>query len=145
MTATVDHSLALAEENDPDHETIDAIGQGLHAYNTAIAGPGEWTPLWIVGRDDAGRVKAGLRARSSWNWLFVDWLWVAEPHRRRGLGSQLLLRAEAIARERGCVGAYLDTFSFQAPAFYLRYGYEEFGRLEGLPPGHARIWFRKSL
>jgi GNAT superfamily N-acetyltransferase len=145
MSTTANHTVVLAEENDPDRDTIDAIGQGLHAYNSAVAGSEAYTPLWIIGRDNAGTVQAGLRGWSFWSWLFVNWLWVAEAHRHRGLGSQLLLRAEAIARERGCIGVYLDTFSFQAPGFYLRHGYEEFGRLEGLPPNHARIWFRKRL
>ena len=54
-------------------------------------------------------------------------------------------RAEGIARARGCTNAYTDTFSFQAPGFWTRCGYKEFGRLEGMPAGHARIWFRKAL
>jgi len=143
--AIVHHSLTLVEENDPEHETIQAIGQGLLAYNTAMAGPEEATPLWIVGRDDIGAVQAGLQAQSFWSWLFVKWLWVAEAHRGSGFGSRLLQRAEEIARARGCVGVWLDTFSFQAPDFYVRHGYEEFGRLEGMPPMHARIWFRKMF
>jgi GNAT superfamily N-acetyltransferase len=145
MTATLDHSVTLAEEADPAQETVQAIGQGLLAYNTASAGPEGTTPLWVIGRDPAGAVQAGLKARTFWTWLCVDWLWVAEACRLRGLGSRLLLRAETIARERGCVGAYLDTFSFQAPGFYMRHGYQEFGRIDGLPPMHARIWLRKML
>ena len=57
----------------------------------------------------------------------------------------MLRQAEQIARERGCVGAYLSTYSFQAPGFYVRHGYVEFGRLEGLPPGMATIFLRKDL
>jgi GNAT superfamily N-acetyltransferase len=144
MSATA-QSFTLIEEREPDQATIDAIRQGLGAYNTAMAGPWNYTPLWIIARDDAGTVQAGLRGGSFWNWLAVEWLWVAEQHRHRGLGSRLLQQAEALARQRGCVGAYLDTFSFQAPAFYRRHGYEEFGRIEGLPPSQARIWFRKAL
>ncbi|MBX6746810.1 MAG: GNAT family N-acetyltransferase, partial [Acetobacteraceae bacterium] len=29
--------------------------------------------------------------------------------------------------------------------FWTRHGYVEFGRLDGMPPGHSRIWFRKQL
>jgi hypothetical protein len=57
----------------------------------------------------------------------------------------LLAGAEAAAREKGCRGAYLDTFTFQAPKFYDRHGYLEFGRLNDFPSGHARIWFWKAL
>jgi GNAT superfamily N-acetyltransferase len=70
---------------------------------------------------------------------------MAADMRGRGVGGELLDRAEAIARARGCTDAYTDTFDFQAPGFWIRHGYEEFGRLEGMPPGHSRVWFRKKL
>jgi predicted N-acetyltransferase YhbS len=81
----------------------------------------------------------------SFDWLLINWLWVAEPYRKIGIGSRLLLGAEAAARERHCRGVYLDTFTFQAPQFYARHGYREFGRLSDYPPGHARIWLSKAL
>ena len=137
--------LLLTTETEPDKATVDAISDGLDAYNNSAVPGGDWKPLWIVGRDGAGSVQAGLRGVTEFNWLFVNWLWVAEPFRRQGVGSLLLSGAEAIARERRCSSCYLDTFSFQAPEFYKRHGYQEFGRLEDFPPGHARIWLRKAL
>ena len=138
--------LLLTTETEPDQATAHAISDGLDAYNKSVVPGGDWKPLWIVGRDDAGIVQAGLRRITEFDWLFVDWLWVAEPFRRQGVGSRLLTGAEAIARERRCSSCYLDTFSFQAPEFYKRHGYQEFGRLEGdFPPGHVRIWLRKAL
>ena len=53
--------------------------------------------------------------------------------------------AEQEALARGCRGVYLDTFSFQAPGFYRKQGYTEFGELEGIPPGHSHYFFRKLL
>ena len=37
------------------------------------------------------------------------------------------------------------THSFQAPDFYKKQGYQEFGRLADFPPGHSLIWFSKTL
>jgi GNAT superfamily N-acetyltransferase len=121
------------------------IRQGLIAYNTAMAGPSRYRVLWVVARDASGTVQGGVRGGTYWNWLYVEWLWVAEAWRGRGTGSRLLRQAEQIARKRGCVGVYLDTFSFQAPGFYRKQGYKKIGQLAGLPPGSARIWFRKAL
>ena len=40
--------------------------------------------------------------------------------------------------------AWLDTFSFQGPEFYPKFGYREFGRLD-YPPDHQRIFLQKRL
>ncbi len=144
MSGTSD-DLRLTEEMEPEEAVRRMIADGLDAHNVAAAGPGGSTPLWVIARDADGGVQGGLRGLTFWSWLHIEWLWVAEPFRRRGVGSRLLRRAEAIARDRGCIAAYLDTFSFQAPDFYPRHGYREFGRLEGLPPGHARIWLSKRF
>jgi hypothetical protein len=52
---------------------------------------------------------------------------------------------EGEARERGLRGAYLDTFSFQAPKFYAKLGYREFGRISDFPLGFDRIWLMKRF
>jgi hypothetical protein len=62
----------------------------------------------------------------------------------RLFGQELLHLAEARARERGCHSVWLDTFSFQAPEFYPKFGYREFGRLD-YPPDQQRISFQKRL
>ena len=54
-----------------------------------------------------------------------------ETLRGRGIGTDLLRRAEAEALVRGCHGAWLDTFEFQARGFYERLGYRCFGELGG--------------
>jgi hypothetical protein len=41
----------------------------------------------------------------------------------------MLLQAEQEAKARGCRGAWLDTYSFQARGFYERLGYAVFGAL----------------
>ncbi len=78
-------------------------------------------------------------------WVFVEFLAVAEEGRGKGVGAQLMARLEAEARLRGMDGIWLDTFSFQAPDFYKRLGYHEFGRIDGYPENEARQFFLKRL
>jgi GNAT superfamily N-acetyltransferase len=122
-----------------------AIESGLTAHATGLGLQTDWSPRWIIGRDKSEVVQAGIRFVLAFEWLFVNWLWVADAYRKHGVGSQLMAGAEAAAREVGCRAAYLDTFTFQAPKFYERLGYREFGRLNDFPPGHSRIWFSKAL
>ena len=137
--------IIITEDDYPEMEAVAAIQRGLHAFNQDMGGPYDREPVTVLARDAGGSVLGGLLGLTYWNWLFIDWLWMAADQRGKGLGGQLLDRAEAIARERGCSHAYTDTFSFQAPGFWTQRGYVEFGRLDGMPAGHSRLWFRKTL
>lgn len=128
-----------------DDEVVEMIENGLDEYNIARGGPYNDEEVWILARGDGGELLAGLKALIGYSWMFIDLLWVNPSHRKGGLGSQLLARAEAVARERGCLGAHLETFSFQAPDFYERHGFREFGRIDDYPPGHATIWLKKQF
>jgi GNAT superfamily N-acetyltransferase len=123
----------------------DMIGDGLDGYNLEKAGPPDERTLWIVARDDDGAVAGGLKGKSQFAWLFVDWLWIRADRRGQGIGHRLLAEAEAEARARGCAGIYLGSFTFQAPDYYKRAGYSEFGRIDGFPPGHALVFLLKRL
>lgn len=135
--------LSLTRETDPSPETVRAIADGLTEYNAAFRPDGEWTPRYLVGRDAAGAIRSGIKYLVVYDWLSVHWLWVAEAHRGSGEGSRLMQAAEQEARAEGCRGAHLDTFSFQAPGFYAKLGYREFGRIGDYPPGFDRIWLMK--
>jgi GNAT superfamily N-acetyltransferase len=80
-----------------------------------------------------------------WGILYVDVVWVAEPHRHRGIGKQLMNHLEEKARKLGCTLVHLDTFDFQAKGFYEKLGYTLFGTLDECPPGHKRLFLKKAL
>ncbi len=136
-------TLKIEQEANPESAVIDEIEKSLQAYNFAAAGIHDREILLLTGRDNNGVLQAGLKGLMGWNWLFVAMLWVSESYRGKGYGSMLLRQAEDLARVYGCKGAFLDTHSFQAPDFYQKHGYKEFGRLENFPPGHSRIYFSK--
>jgi len=138
-------AIAVEVEDVPDGATRQLMDQGLDEYNDSKAGGDNSQDLWVIARDSAGTVQGGVKAKTFYSWMFIDWLWVSKSAQGVGIGSLLMEKAEAVARERGCIGAYVDTFSFHAPDFYRSSGYEEFGRIEELPPGHACIWLRRHL
>jgi len=137
--------LTLTRDDAAEEEALPIVTAGLSAHSAELGLPGDWTPRWIVGRDAKGAIRAGLRYLTAFDWLFVHLLWVDASYRFHGVGSRLLAEAEAAACEKGCRGVYLDTFTFQAPKFYERHGYREFGRLDDFPRGHSRIWLAKRF
>ena len=103
------------------------------------------SPLCVFIRDEGGSIVGGLCGMTYWHFLEVSFLWVSEKHRGEGLASKLMAAAESEAVKRGCGHALVDTFSFQAPGFYQRIGYEEFGRLSGFSGKHDRHYLHKKL
>ncbi|HEX5725526.1 MAG TPA: GNAT family N-acetyltransferase [Longimicrobiaceae bacterium] len=137
--------LALVHDDDAPPAEVKAVVDGLDAYNRSCVGPEDGTPLRLFLRDEQGAVAGGLLAYALFGWMFVQILWVDGRWRGEGYGEALLRRAEEEARARGCGWIWLDTFTFQAPGFYRKLGYEEFARLDDFPAGHARIYFKKRL
>jgi GNAT superfamily N-acetyltransferase len=129
----------------PTPEDIAAVRSPLRDFNVAAAGPHDYRPLAVLLRDEAGTVEGGLIGETMWRWLYVDLLFVPEALRGRGIGSDVLRRAEDEARNRGCGDSFLATFSFQAKPFYERHGYRQCGQADGFPPGHRQYFMTKRL
>ncbi|MCR9070296.1 MAG: GNAT family N-acetyltransferase [Alphaproteobacteria bacterium] len=121
-------------------QAIDWLGQ--HAAPHGVAWNLEEFTLHATRGDTLIGMLVGC---TNLQWLHVDLLAVRPQERRGGVGSALLANADELARKRGCVGIWLDTFDFQAPDFYPRFGFTEFGRIDDMPPGHTRFFFTKRL
>ncbi len=119
--------IELAEA--PDEADRAAILAPLVAHNESQAGDGHYRLLALKLVDVTGSTIGGLWGKSMYDWLFVELLAVPETLRGTGTGTALMQQAESVAVSRGCVGVWLDTFSFQAKPFYEKLGYAEFGVL----------------
>ncbi len=126
-------------------EDMEIIHQGLLEYNLSKIEDKNPKDIGIYYQYESGEKLGGLIGHTHGNWLFVKYLWVSEKLRREGIGSQLLEQAESSAKERGCKYVFLDTFSFQAPLFYKKHGYQEVFALEEYPLTGKRYYFTKSL
>ena len=92
------------------------------------------------------KIIAGIIAKMyCWNIVYVDTLWVDPDYRGRRIGEKLLTMLENEAKLKGAKLVHLDTFDFQAKDFYLKQGYEIFGKLEDCPENHCRYYMKKAL
>jgi GNAT superfamily N-acetyltransferase len=126
-------------------EDVRFIEDRLYDYNVEQTGlaDGRWLTIFV--RDDNGDIAAGLHG---WTWgggCRVQTLWVRSDLRRHGYGTRLLAAAEAEARVRGCDRLLLDTFSFQAPLFYQKHGYEIVGVDDDVLSDHKLYRLKKRL
>src|SRR5262249_1832154 len=104
---------------------------------------GEWLTIFM--RDEDDRIVAGICGNTWGGCAEIRQFWVEESRRKQGLGTRLLEAAGQEARRRGCVRLLLLPFSFQAPAFYARLGYEVVSVVDDHPRGHTNMLLRKPL
>src|SRR5262245_33330187 len=130
-------SIAMIET--PTDYMKSAIARPLALFNEEQSGCSlDYDPLVIlVSHPETGEVLGGLWGETMYSYLHVELLFIPEPLRHVGIGSGLMRQAESEAIQRGCRGAWLDTFSFQARGFYERLGYTVFGSIADCPPGHG--------
>ncbi|MBT0626037.1 GNAT family N-acetyltransferase [Pseudomonas fluorescens] len=138
--------VAMEVSFDVTAQEREAILKPLRAYNLVHTGNMAFETVGILLRDPATQdVVGGLYGKISYGWLFIELLSIPDQMRTQGTGSRLMRAAEDLARERQCVGIWLDTFSFQAPGFYRKLGFSEFGHIADYPAGHQRHFFQKRL
>lgn len=128
-----------------DENSQREIFEGLLSYNLEHLEDKNPNDLGIYLKDETGKIIAGLIGNTHGNWLTVKFLWVSDDLRGNNIGSEILQQAEKTAKERGCKYAFLDTFSFQAPAFYRKHGYQDAFVLEEYPVAGQRYYFTKNL
>jgi GNAT superfamily N-acetyltransferase len=128
-------------------ESRAAVVDGLATFNRSQTPDfsGSFANIGLLLKDSVGKADGGLTARIGFGWMFVELLFVPERLRGQGMGRQLMEKAEDVAREHGCIGIWLDTFTFQAPSFYQKLGYIVFGEIENYPPGSSRFFLHKHL
>ena len=121
------------------------IGELVRSYNRSKREAAESEPLNLYIEDEHGRLLAGLVAETFGNWLEIEYLFVKEELRGQGIGSQLLQQAESEAKKRNCRFAFVNTYQFQAPAFYQKYGYKEVFTMKDYPYTGQRHYYQKEL
>jgi GNAT superfamily N-acetyltransferase len=130
---------------EPRPEEVQYLEDRIYEHNSSVTGiaDGQWLAFLL--RDESGRIVAGLCGNTWGGVCEIRQFWVEASQRKRGLGTRLFRAAEEEARRRGCTQIVLMTFSFQAPAFYERNGFEVVATIADHPAGHRNLLMRKRL
>lgn len=141
----MDDFKMILEEGGASEENFTALSSGLLAQHAKSGHPRNPTKFNIFLKDSEGNARGGVICTCLWNGMEIDSLWVEESLRGQGWGSKLMEAAEVEGKKRGCTFAYTNTFTWQAPEFYRKLGYQEYGRLEDFPEGNSLIYIRKDI
>lgn len=129
----------------PSNQAIEALRSRLVADNIARASIDESQDLAVFIHDGQGQLVGGVIGTIWGQCLEVNYLWVHPTLRGRGYGKRLMQTVEQEARKQKCHTAVLDTYSFQAPGFYRKLGYEALAVIDGYPRGYQKLFLKKKL
>lgn len=132
----------------PSPEDAAALLKGLVDYNNTKnpeLQAEHTTKLFLFVRNTTKDIIGGLRASGYWNTLHIEIVWLDDAHRKQGIGTELMKKAEVFAIEKCYSNIFLDTTSWQAKGFYEKLGYELVATIPDRPKGCATYYFNKRL
>lgn len=145
LPAVLEVSVADETARSDHAALLQLVVASTDAHSVALPWNLPWGQLALLVRDDEGQCQGGLWGQLSQGWLCVDLLGLTPEARAHGTGRRLMALAEDWALAKGCLGVYLDTFSFQARPFYEKLGYQLFGQIDTYPDQHSRFFLSKRI
>ena len=117
-------------------QLIELLEDRIYEHNSSAINKYDGHLFSQIVKDENKEIIAGI---AGWTWAGIceiTQLWVSEGHRENGIGKVLLEAAEAEAKSKGCLRILVRSYSFQAPHFYEKYGYEVQHIQAGFPEGY---------
>ncbi|HJU37109.1 MAG TPA: GNAT family N-acetyltransferase [Gaiellaceae bacterium] len=147
-------TVRSCEERDLDRfEPLGGTHHAEYCREQFARGPRALTILVAADEDDVpvGKVHLDFEERAGEEAAVLVAAAVILEVRGRGIGTELMLRAEELTRERGCRAIVLgvEDFNPRARRLYERLGYAAFAehdfRYTGAPIPNPGVWLRKEL
>ena len=126
-------------------QIIQFLEDRIYEHNSSKLNKGDGQVFSRIVRDENKNIVAGI---GGWTWAGIceiTQLWVDERVRKNGIGKMLLEAAEAEAKNRGCHGILVRSYSFQAPDFYQKHGYTIEHIINDFPIGHSYYFLTKGI
>ncbi len=94
---------------------------------------------------DNNKIIGGALGHIIWGWYHLTDFYISEEYRNKGVGTQVIQKIEEFAMRNKALGVRINSWSFQAPEFYKRLGYIEWGKFEDCPPGTVHYYLYKKF
>lgn len=106
--------------NDDQYKLIDAEFNKFAIKNEVIC---NYTPFNFIAKED-NRIIGIITGHSYYKEVHIEDLIILEQYRNKHIGSQLIKNVEEYFKDKGFENINLTTYSFQAPEFYKKCGFE---------------------
>lgn len=152
-TISYEKELSLVSEGDATIELIrppsakleEALLVGLHLDAYAARGLNAIESIGFSLVDGTNRIVGGLVIDIAYGSLFLRRLWVEPSWRRLGWGRKLILRAESLAKEKGCAFALAHVMDWEDVPFFQKLGYSIESQVSGFQSDARMFRIRKEL
>ncbi len=135
----------LVFESNPTPEETQILDDAImqQAFEKKAFKPLDFFAFFI--RDEHHTILGGCNGNTLYGCLYIDQLWVSDPLRHQGFGTQLMNAAIQYGKNMNCTFATVNTFDWEALEFYQKQGFQiEFER-RGFFKGAVFYFLRKEL
>lgn len=115
--------LKLVYADNAESHDIQTLTNGLDANAKLKRGYPPVESFAIFLKDEQDKIVGGCNGLLYYGCLFIDQLWVDEVYRGQKYGTKLLLAAEKLGKDKGCLFSTLETMDWEALDFYKAQGY----------------------
>jgi len=132
-------------EKNPKAEIIKQIRNELISHNIKSSAISQSANVALKVLSSEGELIGGAIA---WQWggcLEIEYLWITENARGNNLGTELILKLETLLNGHSNKVIITNTFSFQAPEFYLKNGFKVADIVVGYPDNIKKYFLKKNL
>lgn len=122
-------SYYIEYDSCPSDKDIQILSKGLMEYATLHKNQPPIETFAFFIHDKQKRIVGGCNGFIYYGCLYIDQLWIDEPLRCQGFGSQLMQKAEKLAHDKNCLFLTVNTMDWEALEFYKKMGFNvEFER-----------------
>ena len=137
--------ISFVQKENPAEEDINIIRNGLRTFNRKNWGNIGLKQYTIHIKNEENNNVGGSYFYIFGNWLEIEYVWIEEPYRKKGIGKRLLSEVEKIGKREGCTASCLNTLEFQAKPFYEKNGYRVVYTQKSIPASITKYYMEKEL